>query len=395
MHHGDCLKVLKRLPDNSVDSIVQDPPYGISFMSKDWDTFKSRDHFINWMEERQVEHLRVLKPGGFQAAFAGTRTYHWMAYAIESAGFDINDQIDWMFSSGFPKGLNVGKAIQKKQGVKPVGKRKASLGFAKNPQWNKLENQLIMPEPEGDAAEWDDWNTCLRPMHEGIVLAQKPKSEKTIAENVLRWGVGGINIRDCRFGRARTHLTANLLKYKMRVEAGLTSTNMFVSSIGRPPEVRRTTGRWPGNLIIDEGAAGLLDRKGIDRFYFCPKPSREEKEAGCETLPRRSGAEVTGRKEGSKGLANGRAGTTAARRRNHHPTCKPIALMRYLVRLLTPIGGTVLDAFAGSGSTGCACMYEGLSFVGITDELEHVRIAEARLVHHLRAASRASKGFFR
>lgn len=436
---GDCLEELKRIPDNSVDAIVTDAPYGIAFMGKDWDSFgnpkrKARDHFVEWMEERQKELIRVLKPGGHELCFAGTRTYHWGAWAIESAGFTIRDQMDWIYSQGFPKSLNISKAIQKKQGVKPVARKKASLGMANNPQWNALHTQLVMPPAEGLAAVWEGWETGLKPAHEGIVVAQKP-FDGSFAGNVLEWGTGGINIDGCRIGSEPSPSVARREsarrsgrspskpgrkdgKFKDR-----TSPKRYMEP--RPGE---KLGRYPTNIILDPSAAEMLDEQvgnlgkagvavrrhggggnffgginprpklagpsadcgygdsgGPSRFFYCAKPSKREKNAGLGWFRRK---QVSQRGK-SQGVPRDRTRDPLAF--NNHPTTKPISLMRYLVRLVTPPGGVVLDPFCGSGTTGCAAVLEGFRFIGIEKESEYAEIAEARIQHWMKKRKR---GFF-
>lgn len=341
-HHqvlqGDCLKLLKQLPSNSIDAVVTDPPYGLSFMQKDWDTFKSRDHFTAWMQKNQEQILRVLKPGGYQLAFAGSRTYHWMAYAIEDSGFEIDDQLDWFYATGVPRGLNIARAM-----------KKAGLSHL--------------------APRWAGWNTTLRPMHEPGVLAQKPLSERRVADNIARWGVGALNVQGCAVGNRVVKRSAT----------------------GAPKAVR---GKWPGNIVIEDGAAALLDAQ-MDRFYYSPKPTRSEREQGCAALPKKFGTDVHGASTDALLRQSALAGVTASSRRNHHPTVKPVDLMRWLVRLLTPLGGLVLDPFCGSGSTGIACVHEGMRFLGMEKEGEFVNIARARIGYAAQQKKVLGDGFFK
>jgi site-specific DNA-methyltransferase (adenine-specific) len=394
---GDCLEQMQSLNDNSVDSIVTDPPYGIKFMAKRW------DHNVPDIEIWQ-EALRVLKPGGHLLCACGTRTQHRMVVNIEDAGFEIRDVVTWMYGSGFPKSLNISKAIDKAAGVKPIGIKPASLGMANNPQWNELKNQLIMPETTtDDAKQWEGWGTALKPACEFFTLARKPISEKTIAENVLKWGTGGINIDDCRVG------DNEMINQSAGNKAGGNSLNMSVK--GMPQEVNPTInkGRFPANLIHD-GSQEVLDlfpqTKGCQphkitsniekykgwgsitqksgevvgykgegsaaRFFYCPKASKKDRDEGLEEFDLKVAGGLQGRHDGSLGKQTFS--------RNTHPTVKPTALMRYLCRLITPPNGVVLDPYMGSGSTGKAAIREGFGFVGIEIDEDYHEIAKARVV---------------
>ena len=386
----DCLGALARLDPDTVDSCVTDPPAGIGFMGKDWDCFrrannladvgrptahgrlsrsapgakgesegarrKERDNFVGFMSAVAGQVLRVLKPGAHGLFWSLPRTSHWTAWALEEVGFEVRDSISHLFGQGFPKSLDIAKAIQKAEGVKPIGEKKASLGMANNPQWNALHKQLVMPTPEGVAAEWNGWGTALKPAREDWILVRKPISEKTVASNVLKWGTGALNLG------------------ASRVADGAES-------------------RWPTHVLLNDEAAVLLDQQAegtVSRFFYVAKPSRAEKEQGCDSLPKKGAAELTGRKEGSAGLvmehedgsekANPYAGTSGAEpRANYHPTVKPVALMSYLVRMVTPPGGVILDPFMGSGTTGVAASRDGFVFVGIERDAGYYAIAEARI----------------
>ena len=335
LHHGDCLQVLRSLPDCSVDSIVTDPPYGLSFMGKRWDyDVPSVDVW--------VECLRVLKPGGHLLAFAGTRTQHRMAVRIEDAGFEIRDMIAWVYGSGFPKSLDVSKAIDKAAGAERevVGQRTTGIGTGNGSTPIMGDGNRDITAPSTDAAkQWQGWGTALKPALEPITVARKPLIG-TVAENVLQHGTGAINVDGGR------------------VEGG----------------------RWPANFIHDgsEEATDLLGASA--RFFYCAKASKADRDEGCEKLQERSAGECVDRVEGSAGMESPRAGAgRTSGSRNHHPTVKPTDLMRYLCRLVTPPSGIVLDPFMGSGSTGKAAMLEGFAFVGIEREAEYIDIAKARI----------------
>jgi DNA modification methylase len=365
LHHGDALDDLRRMEDSSADALVTDPPAGIGFMGAEWDKDKGgRGAWVAWLTEILRECRRVLKPGAHALVWALPRTAHWTAWAVEDAGFEVRDTIAHLFGQGFPKSHNLD-------------------------------------------GEWEGWGTALKPAREDWILARKPLCG-TVAANVREWGTGALNIDGCR--------------------------------IGDNAPVGATKGRFPANLTLDEEAAAALDAQsgttsvtgcrsersrnrkvegtaflpadhrskeypgdagGASRFFYVAKPSRREKEAGCEHLPRKTAAELTGRAEGSAGLvmrhedgsekANPYAGTSGAEpRANHHPTVKPVALMRYLCRLVTPPGGLVLDPFAGSGTTGVGALLEGFRFVGVERDESYATIARARLTHASRDESQAS-----
>ena len=480
--HGDCVELMRGMPDNSVDSIVTDPPYELGFMGKQWDGAG-----IAYSLEMWGEALRVLKPGGHLLAFGGTRTYHRMACAIEDAGFEIRDSIHWVYGSGFPKSLDVSKAIDKRGGsipwqaefarhlrdVKPKDVSAAAInahvsnGTKSNfwghfidttsqpllptvEQYRRLRELLpidpawdeqFLPEAErevvgtvtharsggedwakrpgstaiprtadvtlaatDEARRWEGWGTALKPAHEPIVVARKPL-QGTVAGNVLVWGTGGLNIDGCRVG------TDGGTKGSDYPKTGLLGIG------GNGTIEPLNAGRWPANVVFDRTAGEALDQQsgvsapkpgrtgtrggngfgmfddaksasaegtwpadgggGASRFFtqadFGPddwpfvyqaKPSRKERNAGLDGLPLVKGGSMTGAEYRPDRPTN------HPERQNHHPTVKPVALMRHLVRLVTPPGGTVLDPFAGSGTTLVAAVLEGFDAVGceMTDE---------------------------
>jgi len=332
---GDCIEVLKTLEDNSVDSIVTDPPYGLSFMGKKWDyDVPSVDIW--------KECLRVLKPGGHLLSFGGSRTYHRMAVAIEDAGFEIRDQIMWIYGSGFPKSHNIGK---------------------------KLE-------------DYEGWGTALKPAHEPICMARKPLSEKTIAENVLKHGTGGINIDDCRIEIGDEKIPRLNIPYEHKA-----NNNFGGGNDGRLGTTTMSQdgvqGRFPANIMFDEESGKILDEQSgkASRFFYCPKVSKTERNAGLddfEDRPSQLNSGGIGRKTSvEKRLETN--GENAPTTKNHHPTVKPIKLMEYLIKLVTPKGGIVLEPFMGSGSTGIAAKNLGMSFIGIEREEEYFEIAKQRI----------------
>lgn len=380
---GDCIEAMGGLPPDSVDSIVTDPPYGLGFMGKAWDDLPPG---VEWAREC----LRLLKPGGHLLAFGGSRTYHRLACAVEDVGFEVRDQMMWLYGSGFPKSLDVAKAVEShvktgKSGT--VAKRQTAMGddyvpSAAHGSFRKKERAMdnvptVAPQftPEtADGQQWQGYGTALKPAHEPIVMARKPLAG-TVAENVLRFGTGALNIDSCRIGIApgdepsAGHRTATF------------GTQETVSGGDGSGGWKAAEGRWPANVVMDEEAGKLLDKQTGERpsrFFYCAKASRGERNAGLDGFEERQQDEA--RQVGNPGGDNPR-NRGAHRLANHHPTVKPISLMRYLVRLVTPLGGTVLDPFLGSGTTGCAAALEGFDFIGIEQEPEYAAIAEARIKH--------------
>lgn len=325
LYHGDCIEVMKSFPDNSVDSIVSDPPYGLGLMGKKWDAMPPGDEFAK-------QALRVLKPGGHVIAFGGTRTSHRLAVALEDAGFEIRDTIHWHYWSGFPHGRNIAAEIDKK---------------------------AVRDRDTGEFVfeAWDGWNTALKPSIEPAVLARKPLSEQGIAANILKWGTGGLNIDACRMpvtddcwtGPKPQSWVTGQLRASKGGDSGPGSGHgaEIEGSMGPVMYEEDPRGWWPANL------------------YQCAKPGRAEREAGLDGFEEKK--RMSGLDEAKPWVGSHNAYLTggATARRNNHPTVKPIKLMRWLCRLVTPPGGVVLDPFMGSGSTGCAAMMEGFDFIGI------------------------------
>lgn len=358
LFHGDCLHVLKEMPDNSVDSIVTDPPYGLSFMGRKW------DYDVPSVEVWQ-ECLRVLKPGGHLLSFAGTRTQHRMAARIEDAGFEIRDMIAWVYGSGFPKSLDVSKAIDKAEGaereVTREGQTKASEDAGKfDSAPSTARERRDNPATEA-ARQWQGWGTALKLALEPLTVARKP-FKGTVAANVMEHGTGAINVDGCRVGDE---------VIKTNGKGSATGSTPIVP-LGVHYEGGEHVGRWPANLIHDgsEEPTGLLGDAA--RFFYCAKASKRDRDEGLEHMPRRENANWPQSMDG-----NDKRG--AAPRANTHPTVKPTELMRYLCRLVTPPGGVVLDPFMGSGSTGKAAALEGFRFIGIEREAEYLEIARARI----------------
>lgn len=413
--NGDCREAMKTLAGCSVDSVVTDPPYELGFMGKGWDRSGIAYDVNVWRE-----CLRVLKPGGHLLAFGGSRTYHRLACAIEDAGFEIRDQIQWLYGSGFPKSLDVSKAIDAAAGAeREVAGRKQfadgtfaratqnlGTGVFNDPQ--SRESNLVVTTPATEAAkQWSGWGTALKPAHEPIVLARKPLIG-TVAENVLKHGTGGLNIDGCRV-EAET-ATGRHGNPSYGFSGGLNNSE---------PDGRPVQGRWPANVITDgseevlagfpaeagggngdtrltfgiggneayhgggKGAlvASYADSGSAARFFYTAKASKQDREEGLSGLPLFSPGELTNRQEGSAGLQSPRAGAGRAKSgggRNNHPTVKPLALMRYLVRLVTPPGGLAMDPFCGSGSTGKACALEGFKAILIDVDAGYCELATKR-----------------
>jgi site-specific DNA-methyltransferase (adenine-specific) len=376
--NGDSLLVLQLLDDNSVDAIVTDPPYGLSFMGKKWD-------YDVPSEELWRQCFRVLKAGGHLLCFAGTRTQHRMAVRIEDAGFEIRDMIAWVYGSGFPKSLDVSKAIDK-----AAGAEREVVGKHANPAGNKAGGNSLNMSAVGmpteafittpatpEAKQWEGWGTALKPALEPITVARKPLIG-TVAENVLRHGTGAINVDGCRVGtgtgKTTTYQVSDMRggNYGQDVERYAEREKLTYTSIDK--------GRWPANFIHD-GSEQVTDLLGsAARFFYCAKASKRDRDEGCEGMEARwkAGYSYTDEKGNA---ADGMFKDRETIKRNHHPTVKPTDLMRYLCRLVTPPDGTVLDPFMGSGSTGKAAVLEGFRFIGIEREEEYCEIAKARIKH--------------
>ncbi len=366
---GYCIEVMRGLPDNSIDSIVTDPPYGIGFMAKGW------DHSVP-SEEWAKECLRVLKHGGHLIAFAATRTVHRLTVAVEDAGFEIRDQLGWCYYSGFPKSMNISKQIDKMAGVERevVGKRTGaqSESTGKYGSWGNDDGtgkslfDITKPATK-EAQYWHGWGTALKPSYEPCVLARKPIAEKNVASQVLKTGTGAINIDACRFGYGDPCWIgpSEKLNIPAIVTDEIAPAGVAQYARGKARPASSDLGRWPANL------------------YQCPKPSRSEREEGLEDLEAIAGFDAVNRKEGSAGVDNPRAGAgrTAGEVKNFHPTVKPVNLMRWLIRLVTPPNGLVLEPFLGSGTTGIASSLEGFRSIGIEKEESYADICLQRILN--------------
>jgi site-specific DNA-methyltransferase (adenine-specific) len=382
---GDNLQSMKTMEDNSIDSVVTDPPYGLAFMGKKWDYDVPSVEF--WREV-----YRILKPGGHILSFGGTRTYHRLVTAIEDSGFEIKDQLQWIYGSGFPKSHNIGKAIDKRQGNKRSVLGSKTSGIAKSFTKNGWGSGNEKVEITKGNSQWEGWGSSLKPANEPICLARKPLSERTIAENVMKWGTGGINIDDCRIpfeSSKDEHHQENIRKGKGTFFGG--------NGISKT-ECNITQGRFPSNVFFDQDASEQLNEQAdASKFFYCPKVSKKERDMGLEDFDDKAQRTTNGGSRdfnarcancgkkfiGSPNLIcscdNPITDNQVFKKKNIHPTVKPINLMTYLVKLITPIGGTVLDPFMGSGSGGIATLLEGFKFVGMEQDPEYFEIATARI----------------
>lgn len=372
VHIGSNLDVLPTLPDNSVDSIVTDPPYELGFMGKKWD-----NSGIAYSVELWSECLRVLKPGGHLLSFGGTRTWHRVAVAIEDAGFEVRDSIAWMYGSGFPKSLDVSKAIDKAAGKEREVTGHVVAGIASGsgnavggpkPLVEKKENP-ITPE----AQQWEGWGTALKPAFEPIVVARKPLIG-TVAENVLTHGTGALNIDGSRIGGEAGRWPANVILDEYSAEILDEQSGVSKSQGG----ANSKSGFWGSGKEITTNHFG--DIGGASRFFYCAKASKRDRNEGLDELEEATAAQMVDREPDSAGMNSPRAGagrTSGAK--NFHPTVKPTALMEYLIKLITPPNGTVLDPFTGSGSTGKAAILQGFEFIGIELTEDYIPIIEGRL----------------
>jgi len=419
--NNDCIAAMKAMPDASVDSIVTDPPYELGFMGKSWDSSGVAFNVEVWQEA-----LRVLKPGGHLIAFSGSRTYHRMAVAIEDAGFEIRDQIMWVYGSGFPKSHNISKSLDKNAGaernrdLKWVAIASGSGNYGGGAKGGEMAMVADDVAITAAAKQWQGWGTALKPAHEPMVLARKPLIG-TVANNVLTYGVGGLNIDGSRVvadGENFDNLKSRPIG-KLNTRRNDETDDEFDARVGESPEQLaalaklKELGRFPANSIhdgSDEVVALFPDTKSgahkagqprnatsktsfvlantttfsdegssgsAARFFYCAKASKRDRNEGLDGFEEvRTGA-MQATANGSMLTGSGNERTTT--RANHHPTVKPTLLMQYLVRLVTPPNGIVLDPFMGSGSTGKACAYEGFDFIGIEQSAEYVAIAQARI----------------
>lgn len=373
--HGDSIEELKKLESDSVDSIVTDPPYGLKFMGKKWD-------YEVPSTEVWVECLRVLKPGGHMLVACGSRTQHRMAVNIEDAGFEIRDVITWLYGSGFPKSLDISKAIDKAAGAERA-RVPGGQGAANSILGSRKPNEAISNEAiSNEAKQWQGWGTALKPACEFWTLARKPLGETTVAKNVLKHGTGGINVDGCRVeSESNEHFRSFVKKpenSQRQTYDGARPNNDFEPT-------NSSLGRFPANLILDEEAGAALDEQSGNCGAQAPvKKKVTPVSTNIENYkPHPSVGDDGASFRGDSGGASrffycAKASKSERGADNVHPTVKPVKLMRYLCKLITPSGGTVLDPFMGSGTTGVAALAEGFDFLGIEREAEYIEIARRR-----------------
>jgi len=445
---GDNREVLKQYPDNHFDSIITDPPYGIGFLGKDWDSKKATEtttkltalhnlpsgmkmtsladdlEFQYWLRDLWIECYRVLKPGGHILAFSAARTYHHMAMSLQTAGFEIRDQIMWIYSSGFPKSQDVGRSIQRSLGIKETKAIKNTTLKSKQLQ-NELSGkdinlyangteQTVCTDPE--AQKWEGWGTALKPAHEPICLARKP-SKLSTAKNVQKWGTGALNIDATRIGWEDMNdkkKAVGRASNKYIVGGGNYTPNIE----NQPQYEQNEQGRFPSNVIGE-----IPD---YQKYFYCPKVSRKERHTGFdlkkvptiehndpETIhlhplwtpaigknvyrlkkaieehnakvpPTNPNGILDNKDENGNQVLSIDSKRLPTEKGNNHPTVKPVELMKYLIKLVTPPHGKVLDPFNGSGSTGMAAVELGYEYVGIELDANYVEISLKRILAHFR-----------
>lgn len=421
--HGDCLTVMRRMEADAFEASVTDPPYDLSFMGKSWDSTGVAFDPTTWREA-----LRVLKPGGHLLAFGGARTFHRLTCAIEDAGFEVRDCLCWLYGSGFPKSLDVSKAIDKAAGAERevVGTKAVSCGtgdaFGKAVGDRGAATVVPVTRAATDAARrWEGWGTALKPGWEPIILARKPLSGPNVAANVQRWGTGALNVDGCRIPTGGESLAGGGVSssaegwdrpWKHSETAVRAAQERSAAAVAHAESL----GRWPANVALDEEAAAMLDAQtgdrpsgsthvlrrgattgvgmgygssaagdfleatygdsgGASRFFYCAKADRAERDAGLGGMPER----LLHWSSGDASPGSFQSDGTHKAARNDHPTVKPVDLMRWLCRLVTPPGGTILDPFAGSGSTLVAAAMEGFNAIGIEQDEHYCEIARKRV----------------
>ena len=407
IHHGDCIQVMNAMPPESVDAIVTDPPYGLGFMGRKWDALPPSQE---WAEAC----YRVLKPGGHIVAFGGTRTWHRLAVAIEDAGFEMRDSLAWLYGSGFPKSHDVGKAIDKLAGAE-----REVIGFRA-----KVNNSVTSRQHHGttedgrtvdgrdaekaaayqarggftltapatpEAAQWEGWGTALKPAFEPIVLARKPLAEKTVARNVLAHGTGAINVDGCRIEGEANRPTGLKKDGSRSQRVGHEGWDRPWKNDERAARMvgdgapTTSAGRWPANVLLDHHAAAWVDEQS-GHLPAGSRPAKRSPDAARTAygaFAGQDGLEAARLDSGGASRFFYTAKAPKSERPNvdgvQHPTVKPLAIMRWLIRLVTPPGGVVLDPFAGSGTTIEAALIEGFDPVGIEMETDYLPLIQHRI----------------
>ena len=392
LYRGNMLDMLDAIEPESIDSIITDPPYELNFMNKGWD-----NSGIAFQSNTWDKCYQVLKPGGYLLVFGGTRTFHRIACAIEDAGFEIRDTIMWLYGSGFPKSMNIGKAIDKKLGNERIKTgniiHHAQKGVAVAEQRGAIGGgafgQETYEEETIGTGPWEGWGSALKPAFEPIIVARKP-FKGSLIDNIIKYEIGGINIDECRVPFNGDSWKAQKSEKTSRAfqSEETTTANGYVEA--------NENGRFPANVILtydetdyEEVCGGFPNTN--ERYFYCAKASSKDRDEGLNEFEIKSHAEINNRKEGSAGTTRQYGGKTnpflsvSCPRKNIHPTVKPTELMQYLVRLVSPKGATILDPFNGSGSTGKAVMYENrendknYKYVGIELTDEYLPIAKARI----------------
>lgn len=419
IYHGDMLDMLEVVEENSVDSIVCDPPYELNFMGKGWDNSGIAFQLDSWKK-----CYDVLKPGGYLLAFGGSRTFYRIACAIEDAGFEIRDTIMWLYGSGFPKSMNIGLMLDKRNGVESEVVGTSRSGASSRAYQSEETTTAGEYEIRKASNEWNGWGTALKPSFEPIIVARKP-IKGTVLDNIIENGVGGINIDECRIG---DEVIKGGTMPKMNAQSDGINIYNFGKKNAERLERKDSIGRFPANTILtydetdyDEVCGGFPNTKSskrsskynkdteytntytppkaiytenntyddsgsASRFFYCAKASKKDRDEGLDLLEDKTFHRMRPDADPNNLTGLNKEGRFApVSRKNIHPTVKPTELMQYLVRLVTPNGGVVLDPFMGSGSTGKAVMYENkernkdYKFIGIELTDEYLPIAHGRI----------------
>lgn len=353
----DCRVFLDKLKDNCIDALATDSPYGLGFMNKSWDKEIPGPEY--W-----TKVLRVLKPGAYGVVFGGSKGFHRLTCSIEDSGFEIRDHLAWIYTSAMPKGGGLAAKIDKHLGI--ITHRGKAFNVAgeliQDMKGNKPGKASMHLGISEEAKKYDDYGLCLKTAFEPIILIRKPISEKTVAANVLKYGVGGLNIGACRIGNR-----------PVKINRFIGGARVFGGARGCEYETVIINGLWPANVIFGQ----LINKPDfpIDNYFFCSKASVKEKEKGLEDL------EYKFIDDGRKKSIDNPYQRGKTPRKNNHPTVKPIDICRWLSRLICPPGGVLIDPFMGSGSFGCAAALEGFNWIGIDNDKESVDIAEKRIAY--------------
>jgi DNA modification methylase len=375
LYNDDCLKIMAAIPSASIDAVICDPPYELGFMGKSWDSTGIANSVEVWKQA-----LRVLKPGGYLLAFSGTRTYHRMASAIEDAGFEVRDMIEWVYGSGFPKSLNIGKAVDKLNGGERIEVPNNRHGGGSSDLFPERNNFTTTK----GTSEWEGWGTALKPAHEPICMARKPLAEKTVAENCLKWGTGGINIDESRVDYVSEYDKKHqddIQKGQLKAENG-----KFFGGNGQSISSGNLQGRFPANLIHDNSEEV---RECFPETKSVKVNNVKRKDCPNTAMSGRNYArfnEEEGYNDSGKAsrffksiIYAAKASKSDRGEGNSHPTVKPVALMEYLINMITKPEWIVLDPFMGSGTTGVAAVNLNRHFVGIELDKGYFEIARKRI----------------